>query len=559
MAEPDEPGVADVRGVLRLAFARCRRSTAATAALLCLHQLCEASTPVVVGLAIDRAIAPGSVSQVFVWVGVLAAVYVVLSAAGNGAGPVAARAQTRAEHDVRQAVVERLVDPRGTTRPRSTGEVLSIVGSDAEKVGRTVHYLGVGVSGLVALLVASAVLMATSVVLGLVALASVVVSVLVVPLLARPLQTRSAAQQEAAAQSSGLAVDLVSGLRVLHGLGAQRHAADRFRGASQAARVARVRAGDAQSAIDGVTLVIGGLLLVAVAGVGAHLTVSGDLTPGELVAGVGLAQFLVGPVARLSWAAAGSATVRASASRIAEVLAAPYVVHDVPPGTGSGALGGGLDLRAVHGSHLRGLDLHVEPGSTVGVVCDDLTARAELLDVLARRTDPTAGTLLLGGVDARDLPLDTLHRTVVVVPHEAALFTEPLGDVVGDDPALALAAARADDVAAALREHGSLHQGTTLSGGQRQRLSLARALAADPPVLVLDDPTTALDAVTEAGVADGLRGLRAGRRTTVVVTSSPALLAAADEVALVVDGVVAVRGPHADLVADERYAAAVLA
>lgn len=526
--------------------------------MLCLHQVCEAATPVIVGLAIDHAIADGSVSQVLVWVALLAGVYVVLSAAGNGAGPVGARAATRAEHDLRQRIVARLLDPRGTTRPQPTGASLSIAGSDSERVGETIEVVGVGISGLVALLVASVALMLTSVTLGLVALGAVVVAVFVVPLLATPLHERSAAQQQAAADSSGLAVDLVEGLRVLHGLGAQRNAVERFRVSSQVARRARVRAGTTEAALEGVTQVIAGFLLVAVAGVGAHLCVDGRISPGELVSGVGLAQFLVGPVARLSWAAAGFATVRASAGRIADLLEAPYAVMDATVGTATDGLGSGVRVSGLAGEHLAGLDLDVDPGELVGIVCDDLSVRRELLDVLARRLDPTAGSVRVGGVVSTDLTLDDLHRHVVVVPHEAALFTEPLVDVVGADPQPALTAARADDVAAALADGGSRHQGTTLSGGQRQRLSLARALAADPPVLVLDDPTTALDAVTEAAVAQGLHALRAGRRTTIVVTSSPAVLATADRVVLVESGRAAAVGTHADLVADDRYARAVL-
>ena len=557
--------------MVRLAFRRSRGGFAAYAGLLCVHQVCEAATPVIVGLAIDHAIAPGSVPKVLVWVAVLAGVYAVLSAAGNGAGPVGARVATRAEHDLRQRIVARLLDPRGTTRAQPTGAALSLAGSDAERVGKTVEVAGVGLSGLVALLVASAALMLTSVTLGLVALACVVVAVFVVPLLARPLQERSAAQQQAAADSSGLAVDLVEGLRVLHGLGAQRHAVDRFRASSQVARRARVRAGTTEAALEGVTLVIAGFLLVAVAGVGARLTLDGSITPGQLVSGVGLAQFLVGPVARLSWAGAGLVTVRASARRIADVLEAPYAVtdevadhrtdhtdddtdHDHDPA------GVGLQVVDLTTEHLHGLDLHVAPGELVGLVCEDLAARRELLDALARRHDPAGGAVLVGGVASTDLTLDALHRAVAVVPHEATLFTEPLVDVVGTAPGPALAAAHADDVAAALLDGGSRHHGTTLSGGQRQRLSLARALAADPSVLVLDDPTTALDAVTETGVARGLHTLRAGRRTTLVVTSSPALLAVADRVVLVEGGRAVASGTHAELVATgvQTYLGAVL-
>jgi putative ABC transport system ATP-binding protein len=567
---PDSPAAADLTalGVVRLAFRRARRNLALATCMVCVHQVCEATTPVIVGLAIDRAIAPGSVSQVLLWVAVLAAVYVVLSAAGNGAMPVAARSATRAEHDLRQRVVARLLDPRGTTRPQTTGADLSVASSDTEQVGQTVHVVASATSGLVALLVASAALMYTSVTLGVVALVCVAVAVFVVPVLGRPLQQRSAAQQQAAADSSGLAVDLVEGLRVLHGLGAQAPAAERYRLSSQAARHARIRAGTTEAAFEGVTSTIAGLLLVVVAGVGAHLTVDGQMTPGELVAGVGLAQFLVGPVSRLAYAGAGLATIRASARRVADLLSTPYAVTSGPDGTGEPPSGlrardgrGGLGVRVkgLRGEHLDGLDLEVAPGELVAVVCDDPSARQELLDALGRRRDPAGGTVAVDGVPASDLALESLHRSVAVVPHDDVLFTESVAEMLGQDAADAVQAAQADEVVAMLGDHGSSHRGTTMSGGQRQRLSLARALAADPPVLVLDDPTSALDAATEARVAAGLRALRAGRRTTLVVTSSASLLAAADRAVLVQDGRVVASGTHQELVGDERYAATVLA
>ncbi|MGL5862613.1 MAG: ATP-binding cassette domain-containing protein, partial [Phycicoccus sp.] len=146
-----------------------------------------------------------------------------------------------------------------------------------------------------------------------------------------------------------------------------------------------------------------------------------------------------------------------------------------------------------------------------------------------------------------------------VTPHEGALFTEPLSDLVGEQAGAALAAARAEDVAHLVGQRGSLHDGRNLSGGQRQRLSLARALSADPPVLVLDEPTSALDPVTEAAVARGLRDLRADRRATLVLTTSASLLAAADRVVLVQHGRVVAEGAHLELMADQRYAEVVLA
>lgn len=553
-------------GVVRLAFARSGRGAWLTALLVSIHQVCEATTPVIVGLALDDAISAGSVTGTLPWIGLLAAVYVVLSVCGNGAGPVAVRAATRAEHDVRQAVVTRVLDPRGMREERPAGETLSLASSDATEVGNGVHALAAGLSGVAALAVATVALFLTSVPLGLVALASVLLVAVVAPLLARPLQQRSGAQQAAAAGAAGVAVDLVEGLRVIGGLGAQRQAAARYRESSQVSRRARVRAGAAEALFEGVTSTIGGFLLVGVATAGALLALDGQLTAGQLVAGVGLAQFLVGPVSRIAYAGAMVATVRASALRIAALLDSPHALPgqatpDPDAGADAAARGGSaatLVLDDVRGEHLRGVDLHVDEGELVALVADDLAERAELLDLLARRRPVEHGEVRVDGVAVESLPVETLRARVLVAPHDGSLFTEPLEQMLGEHAGPALRAAQAEDVAAQVRDDGSRHHGRNLSGGQRQRLGLARALAADPPLLVLDEPTSALDPLTEAAVARGLRDLRAGR-STLVVTSSASLLGVADRVLLLRGGRVAAEGTHAALSQDDAYAAVVLA
>jgi putative ABC transport system ATP-binding protein len=173
-----------------------------------------------------------------------------------------------------------------------------------------------------------------------------------------------------------------------------------------------------------------------------------------------------------------------------------------------------------------------------------------------------AGTVRIGGRRIDEIPAGERRTSLLVEHHHSALFSGTLESnlkVAGphdapDDRTLqrALEASCAVDVVD-LHPDGLAHpvveRGASLSGGQRQRWTLARALAIDPEVLVLHDPTTAVDAVTEQAIADGIRRLRTeSGRTTVVLTSSPALLAAADRVVLVVDGRVLDEGTHRDLV-----------
>ncbi len=181
--------------------------------------------------------------------------------------------------------------------------------------------------------------------------------------------------------------------------------------------------------------------------------------------------------------------------------------------------------------------------------------------------DPESGSIELDGTAYTALDPDLLRAVVRVGAHDAELFDGSLRDNLraaadaGPFDA-ALAAADIADVAASLPEglDASLgERGRSLSGGQRQRVALARALASGAAVLVLHDPTTAVDAVTEARIAERVRDLRAGQ-TTIVVTSSPALLATADRVVLIAGGSAVASGSHAELLhADDRYREAVLA
>jgi putative ABC transport system ATP-binding protein len=262
------------------------------------------------------------------------------------------------------------------------------------------------------------------------------------------------------------------------------------------------------------------------------------------------------------------AQARGSASRLASMLSTPPAVS---PGADvlSSPVRGEVRFRAVSHAELRGLDLHVPAGEFVGVVTPDPAVAGALLACLGREVDPSAGSVELDGVALPSLEIDHLRAAVLVAAHDADLFEGTLISNVSarlaatiDVDERVLVAAGADEVAHALPDgvHTELtERARSLSGGQRQRVALARALAVDAPVLVLHDPTTAVDAVTEARIAGGIRELRAGR-TTILVTTSPALLAVADRVVVIENGTVTAEGAHQDLAASHpTYRSAVLA
>ncbi|WP_205697672.1 ABC transporter ATP-binding protein [Conexibacter sp. SYSU D00693] len=546
-----------------------RRGTALGASLLGAHQALEALVPVVVGAAIDGAVARGDAGALARWIVLLVVLFGFLSQAYRFGAIIAMRTAERAAHDLRQRLTARVVDPRGGGEGgRLPGELLSIATADVDAAAGIVRACAWGAGVVVALGAGAAVLLLTSPTLALVVLVGLPVVVWLGSRLAALLERHAAGQQEAAADAAGVATDLVEGLRVLQGIGGAPAGSARYREASRSSLRATLTAARAEAAFEGSAVLVSGIALAAVALVGGRMAAQGDLTLGELVAAVGITQFLVGPLQRMAAMTALAVRAQASADRLAEALAAAPAVGgpDAPAAAPSGSAA--LRLRAVRGRSLRGMDLDVAAGSTVALVVDARPAADELLDVLGREVELEGGSVEVGGVALAALDPAAARAAVLVAPHDGALLGRSVRDEVealagGDAEAVARAmdAAALDDVAAALPDglDTALEDGgRALSGGQRQRVGLARVLAAPAPVLVLDEPTTALDAATEARVASALVGARGGG-TTLLVTDSPALLAAADEVVVVRGGVVAARGTHAELLArDAGYREAVL-
>ncbi|GAA1171840.1 ABC transporter ATP-binding protein [Pseudonocardia alaniniphila] len=543
-----------------------RRHVSAAALFLCGHQAGEALVPVLVGVIIDEAITTGDPGALAFWLLVLGLDFAMLSFSYRWGARQAWLGDVRADQRLRLMVTARVLDPRGGAEVgRLPGALAAIATSDTKRVGMVNFALPLGIASTAALVVATVSLLRISVPLGLLVLLGTPLLLVLVRLLGRPLERRSGPEQERAAHASGVAADLVTGVRVLKGIGAEPAAVRRYTGTSRDALTATLRATNAQAWYEGAVLAANGLFLALIALVGGRLATAGEISIGGLVAAVGLAQFLVEPLQIFGWVNGKFAQARASATRIAEVLATAPAVRD-----GSRTLPahvpGALAVRDLHHGSLNGVEFDVSPGELLGVVASDPAAAVDLLACLGREVD-AKGDVELDGVPLADYPPDTARATVLVAMHDAQLFAGSVAENVRADAppdrdlAPAMAAAQADQVADALPagiDTPVTEQGRSLSGGQRQRLALARALAVDAPVLVLHDPTTAVDPVTEARIASGLREVRRGR-TTVVLTTSPALLAVTDRVVVLDDGVVTGAGTHTELLARDDYRALVLA
>jgi putative ABC transport system ATP-binding protein len=551
--------------VLKRSIASQWRPITGASVLAAGHQVGEALVPVVIGLVIDKAVAGNSAPELLKWLVVLAAVFAGLSYSYRFGARLAEGAAERAAHNLRVQLSERVLDARGGAESgRLAGALTNIGTADAKRVGVVNAVLPFGIAGIAGLLVAAIALLAMSIPLGLLVLLGTPPLLYLAHLIGKPLERRSEEEQERAAHASGIATDLVAGLRVLKGIGAESAAVDRYRRTSQDSLRATLKAARAQAWHNGTLLALTGIFIAIVALVGGRLAASGDISVGDLVAAVGLAQFLLTPFEIFAWVNGELAQGRASAARVASVLASPPGVE-----SGSGrlpdAVEGRLRLTGVTHNSLRDLDLDVGAGELLGVVAVDPAVANDLLACLGRDVDPASGSVHLDDVELSTVDLDGVRRAILVAAHDADLFEGTLLENVGAagtstvDRAMAVAAA--DEVASALPDgaHTVLaERGKSLSGGQRQRVALARALAVQAPVLVVHDPTTAVDTVTEARIAAAIAEFRRGR-TTILVTTSPALLAVTDRVLVLDGGTLTAAGRHEDLVhGDENYRAAVL-
>lgn len=448
------------------------------------------------------------------------------------------------------------------SRTMPTGEVVATASSDAHHIGHVFETAPRFAGALASYVVVSVIVLSTSVPLGLIVLIGVPVLVAAVTPLIRPLQVRQRQQRDALGKLTALGADTVVGLRVLRGIGGERVFLGRYTERSEKVRTAGNRLATTHSFLDAVLVLLPGIFLVLLTWVGARLVLSGTIQPGALVALYGFAFFLVIPVRTAGEMAFVLARAIVAGRRVLNVLSVERDVQD-PPSTAASATGGPPDT-GPKASHVTDTvtGLRVEPGSLTMLVADDASFTASVADRLGRLVSESGVTL--NGVPLDQLPLAEVRRRIAVSDPEPTLFTGTLRDGLDpsgqhDDDALAAAmsVASGDDILETLRDGFDSvveERGRSLSGGQRQRVALARVLLTDPEVLVLVEPTSAVDAHTEAAIATRLRDARVGR-TTVVVTASPLMLGQADTVVWFADGEVAAIGTHAELltnVADYR-------
>ena len=443
----------------------------------------------------------------------------------------------------------------------TTGEVVSVGTADVQAIGNSIDVVGRGSGAIAALITIAVVLLVTSPALGLVVLVGAPLLTGTTSLVLRPLHQRQRRYRHRQGELAARAADIVSGLRVLRGIGGEDAFAARYQDQSQDLRWTGVHVARAETYLFAAEILIPGAFVTVATWIAAHYALHGQITPGELVTFYGYASFLALPLATLTEAADKVTRGLVAAERVVSFLSLPPDVND--PDRPAASPPPGADL------HDPVSGLTVRAGELVGVAPDDPAEGAVLASRLGRYGPEAGGgarAAELGGTPLRSLPVDEVRRRILVAQGDAQLFAGPLAEALGGPGASEAAVTQALHVAAAQDAvdaiPGGLHgllasRGRALSGGQAQRLRLARALLAEPEVLILIEPTSAVDAHTEAAIAGRLRAARRGR-ATVLITTSPLLLDAADRVAYLAGGRVTAAGRHRDLLsASPAYAEAV--
>ncbi|AQP48403.1 ABC transporter [Tessaracoccus aquimaris] len=543
-----------------------------------------AVTPWLLGRAIDTGINHGVVDSLG-WVAALLGVILIGVVGGIAFHTFAVRMWLLGIYGIQRRVTRQSVHLGHVLNRRvPTGEVLSVSSSDSDQFGATVDAFGHAIAAAISFLLASVLMLTTSPTLGLLVLVAVPLLVGASTPVLRPLTRAQAAERTESSSLTSLATDIATGLRILRGVGGERTFAANYERQSQKVRRLGVRLGTWQALVEAISILLSGLLLVALVYLGSMRLLEGTLSVGELISFFGYAVFLISPMQTFFDFAQKWVQGLVAAGKTIALLSA-----DVPWAPGQQKLGD----RPVLVDEASGVT--VTPGRMLGVVSADPDASAALADRLGRylpdgtpedadddelsarakrrarrermaerrrraSEDAEAAAKSWGvsadGVDYSLLEVTDLRERIVVSHTGAMLFAgtlqtavDPWGTHSRQQAEEALRVASAEDIYASLPDgwQGRIDEkGRGLSGGQRQRVVLARALLRDPEILVLVEPTSAVDAHTEARISERLAGHRLGR-TTVVVTASPLLLRRCDEISVLVDGREVARGTHEEL------------
>ncbi|MBR7832333.1 ATP-binding cassette domain-containing protein [Actinospica durhamensis] len=468
--------------------------------------------PAVIGRAIDRGLVHRSASGLWEWASVAIGLALFTAMAGGMRHRSAMTNWLSAAYLAIQITSRQSVKV-GADLPRliASGDVLAIGTTDVEAIGSTFDIWARLTGSCVSVVAVAVILLTSSVPLGLVVLVGVPVMMIGTVLLLRPLRRRQDEYRDLQGSLTDQTIDIAQGIRILRGIGGEETFSARYATMSQRLRVLGVGVGRIEALLAGQQVLLPGLLTALVTWLAAHFALRGDITIGQLVAFYGYASFLVLPLSTFGEAADAFTRGHVAADHIIRVLrlASPITEPEQP------------QPMPVDGAVLeeRESGLRIEPDRFLAVACADPGDATTLAERLARYVD--SGEARLGEVPLKELKVGQVRQRILLSDNADRIFAGTLraslsGVTTATDEQLrdALKAASAEDVLAGLDaglDTPVEEKGRNFSGGQLQRLRLARALIADPEILVAVEATSAVDAHTEARIAERIGAYRRSR------------------------------------------------
>jgi ABC-type multidrug transport system fused ATPase/permease subunit len=478
---------------------------------------------------------------------------------------VAGKVSLGVEYDLRQRIYSHLQRLElGFFDSQQTGQLMSRATVDLQSIR---FFLGYGLifitQNMLTLTFAATVMILIKPWLALLALSPVPIVVLTATRYNR--RSRPALQevQQRLAELTAEAEENISGIRIVKAFAREEHQLHRFQRAVNRVFDQNIYSNRLRAFYTPLIGLLPNAGLAVVLLIGGRQVISGGLTLGEFTAFYTYLIMLIGPMRMLGIALGMAQRAIASGNRLFEILDRDPQITSPPDAPPLPAGGGRVELRGVTLHYdreiaaLDNVDLTVEAGRVVALVGPSGSGKTSLVALLARLYDPSAGTVSIDGADLRQVDLGSLRSHIAFVADDSFLFSAS----VAENIAYARPDASMEEIELAARRaqaHGFISElpegyetvvgerGLTLSGGQRQRIAIARALLADPRVLILDDATSSVDARTEAAIKRGLREAMEGR-TTFIVAHRLSTISLADEIVVLDEGRIVDRGTHDEL------------